>query len=281
MSANIQPSWWLDDTYVHPSISQHPEAQFCATWSKLVAQANGTAANQAPLVPAAAAAVSTISEYGLLREILWLFSEPVACKLFTIDTQTDSIACRPNVSLNSTSVPALQAALQHFMHYATICMRLRRFCDAVDRCAAVDPAAPSAPHTYECYAQAVRQCLQPMATFVRRTERDVVAQRPDTLRPQTLVRLHRDLEPYTAVLDALHEIHAAATLDFRRQPAHICATHLVAGLLRAHESAAGLVQANLAAALLIGSLRVYMQIIDTWWTDGRLEDWREEFLIKR
>lgn len=280
LSSNIQRNWWLDDQHIHPSISSHPESQFCATWSKLVAKVNlqnlgsTTETQQIP-----AATISTISEYCLLREVLWLFSEPIDCKMFQIDTQTDTITSRPNVSLNSISVPALRSALRHFTHYATICMRLRRFCDAVDGCAA-ESTGPS-PHTYECYGQAVRQCMRPFATFIRRTERTVVAQRPDTQRPQSLVGLHRDMEAYTVMLDNLYAVHVAVTLDFRRQPAHICATHLVAGLLRAHETSSSLVRSNLAAALLIVSLRVYMQIIETWWTDGRLEDWREEFVIKK
>lgn len=271
LTRNAQCAWWLDDEYVQPPISHHPQSQFCHTIQQLSVSG--------------AEPVSTLSEYCLIREILWLFSEPVSCKSFAVDHQRAIIRAAPNVSLNSTSPAALRASLEHFTRYATICLRLNTFCAFVTGTVDVagqrapTPAPTPPPHSYECYAHAVRQCLRPFRDFIARTERTVAAQRPDATRPQTLVRLQRDMEPFTQLLDNLYDVHTAATLDFERQPAHICAAHLIAGLLRAHEMSSSTGHANVAAALLMASLRVYMGIIETWWTDGRLEDWRQEFVI--
>lgn len=269
LNKNAQCSWWLNDSYVQPSISRHPQSQFCHTVLRLSATTDP-------------AAVSTISEYCLIREILWLFSEPVSCKTFTVDHHSAVIRVASNVSLNSTSPPALRASLEYFTRYATLCLRLNTFCAFVTGAVGDGQNTPTAsppPHSYECYAHAVRQCMRPFRDFIGRTERTVAAQRPDAARPQTLLRLQRDMEPYTQLLDNLYDVHTSATLDFEQQPAHICAAHLIGGLLRAHEMSSSTCHANIAAALLIASLRVYMGIIETWWTDGRLEDWRQEFVI--
>lgn len=39
--------------------------------------------------------------------------------------------------------------------------------------------------------------------------------------------------------------------------------------------------ANLATSLYITSLKVYINIIDLWWTECRLEDYQNEFLIEK
>lgn len=38
---------------------------------------------------------------------------------------------------------------------------------------------------------------------------------------------------------------------------------------------------NICINLYLRSLTVYLNIIDTWLSEGRLEDWRDEFIIMR
>lgn len=38
---------------------------------------------------------------------------------------------------------------------------------------------------------------------------------------------------------------------------------------------------NICTNLYLCSLTVYLNIIDTWLNEGRLEDWRDEFIIVR
>lgn len=38
---------------------------------------------------------------------------------------------------------------------------------------------------------------------------------------------------------------------------------------------------NICINLYLRSLTVYLNIIDTWLSEGRLEDWRDEFIITR
>lgn len=46
--------------------------------------------------------ISTISEYCLIREILWMFTMPSDCKFFAI--HDDTITVKNNVSLNSVTL---------------------------------------------------------------------------------------------------------------------------------------------------------------------------------
>lgn len=62
---------------------------------------------------------------------------------------------------------------------------------------------------------------------------------------------------------------------------HICSSYLIAALLRAYSTSTSNCQSNLVAVLFMGAIKVYLQIIDTWWKEGRLEDGRNEFIIKK
>lgn len=111
------------------------------------------------------------------------------------------------------------------------------------------------------------------------------------------------MEPYGRFLDNLYDIHTKCSLDFIQYPgkkqitcykficicitsntlilAHICSSYLIAALLSAYSTSSSNCHSNLVAVIFVGAIKVYLQIIDTWWTEGRLEDWRNEFIIKR
>ncbi|KAL9883113.1 uncharacterized protein ACN427_010615 [Glossina fuscipes fuscipes] len=34
-------------------------------------------------------------------------------------------------------------------------------------------------------------------------------------------------------------------------------------------------------SLLLASIKVFCEIIDTWWSEGRLDDWQQEYIVER
>ncbi|XP_052902053.1 gamma-tubulin complex component 5-like [Anopheles moucheti] len=263
---NVQVPWWNDAQYKIEVNSEHRGASFCDFWTERIVKVSHGFLKSEP--------VSTVSEYSMLREILWMFTNPVDCKLFRIDD--DQIWINTNVSLSSTTEHGIQTFLLNFTEYMTIAYRLRNFCSNI-----LEHTARSlpAPHSFECYAAGVKSFLDNMEAVMIQHEKELIKQEPG--KTYTIIKLFHELEPELFVLKKLYDIHKFSVLDWTKFPAHIAVAHLLSGLFRSVKLSANLEKGNLAFALLLAALKCYMNMIDTWWTEGRLDDWREEFLVEK
>lgn len=61
----------------------------------------------------------------------------------------------------------------------------------------------------------------------------------------------------------------------------MCSAHLYAGLLSEANRSSNPSYANLATAIFLVTVKAYITVIDKWWTDGYLDDWRNEFVVKK
>uniref|UniRef100_A0AAG5D3N1 Gamma-tubulin complex component n=1 Tax=Anopheles atroparvus TaxID=41427 RepID=A0AAG5D3N1_ANOAO len=266
LEENLQNRWWSDPHYQTVVNSEHKVASFCNFWTEHIVKASHGFLKSEP--------VSTVSEYCILREILWMFTNPVDCKLFRIDD--DQIWINSNVSLPSTTEHGIQTFLLNFTECMTITYRLRNFCNNI-----LEDTAKSlpAPHTFECYAAGVKSFLNHMEKVMIAKETELMRQEPG--KTHTIITFFHELEPELFVLKKLYDIHRFSVLDWTKFPAHIAVAHLLSGLFRSVKLSANLEKGNLAFALLLATLKCYMNMIDTWWTEGRLDDWREEFLVEK
>nr|XP_040228261.2 gamma-tubulin complex component 5 [Anopheles coluzzii] len=266
LQEHVQSAWWDDPQYKVEVNSEHRGASFCDFWTERIVKVSHGFLKSDP--------VSTVSEYCILREILWMFTNPVDCKLFRIDD--DQIWINTNVSLSSTTEHGIQTFLLNFTEYMTIAYRLRNFCRSI-----LEHTARSlpAPHSFECYAAGVKSFLDHMESVMIRHEKELIKQEPG--KTHTIIKLFHELEPELFVLKKLYDIHKFSVLDWTKFPAHIAVAHLLSGLFRSVKLSANLEKGNLAFALLLAALKCYMNMIDTWWTEGRLDDWREEFLVEK
>uniref|UniRef100_A0A182QQS9 Gamma-tubulin complex component n=1 Tax=Anopheles farauti TaxID=69004 RepID=A0A182QQS9_9DIPT len=267
LQENVQTIWWIDPQYKVNVNSEHRGASFCDFWTERIVKVSHGFLKTEP--------VSTVSEYCMLREILWMFTNPVDCKLFRLDD--DQIWINTNVSLSSTTEHGLQTFLLNFTEYMTIAYRLRNFCRSV-----LEPHSSRslpAPHSFECYAAGVKDFLEHMESVMIDKEKELIEQEPG--KTFTIIRLFHELEPELFVLKKLYDIHKFSVLDWTKFPAHIAVAHLLSGLFRSVKLSANLEKGNMAFALLLAALKCYMNMIDTWWTEGRLDDWREEFLVEK
>ncbi|XP_053680306.1 gamma-tubulin complex component 5 [Anopheles nili] len=266
LQENVQMTWWTEPQYKVNVNSDHRGATFCDFWTDRIVKASHGFLKTEP--------VSTVSEYCVLREIVWMFTNPVDCKLFRIDD--DQIWINSNVSLASTTEHGIQTFLLNFTEYMTIAYRLRNFCQGIlEHTTKTFPA----PHSFECYAAGVKSFLDHMEAVMINTEKELMKQEPG--KTYTIIKLFHELEPELFVLKKLYDIHKFSVLDWTKFPAHIAVAHLLSGLFRSVKLSANLEKGNLAFALLMAALKCYMNMIDTWWTEGRLDDWREEFLVEK
>lgn len=266
LKEHVQTSWWKDPKAKAEVNSSHEGASFCDYWNQTILKASYSFIKPDP--------VSTVSEYCLIREILWMFTNPTNCKFFRIDD--DQIWINPSVSLSSATERGLHTFLVNFTQNMTIVYRLRNFCRRVSE--ATSNPIP-APYSFECYASGIYDFLVHLEATIVGLEKQVVAQEPDRI--FTIITLFHDLEPEFQLLANLNDIHRFSVLDWTKFPAHIAVAHLLSGLFRSVKLSGSLEKTNLAFALLLSTLKGYMNIIDTWWTEGRLDDWREEFLVER
>ncbi|XP_039429506.1 gamma-tubulin complex component 5-like [Culex pipiens pallens] len=266
LKENVQSNWWQNPKAKAEVNSSHEGASFCDYWSQTILKASHSFIKPDP--------VSTVSEYCLIREILWMFTNPANCKFFRIDD--DQVWINPNVSLSSTTERGLHTFLLNFTEHMTIVYRLRNFCQKV---ANTSSKPIPAPYSFECYASGVRDFLKNLETTVVDLEKQAIAQQPDRI--FTIITLFHDLEPQFQLLKNLNDIHRYSVLDWTKFPAHIAVAHLLSGLFRSVKLSGNLAKSNLAFSLLLSTLKGYMNIIDMWWTEGRLDDWREEFLVEK
>ncbi|XP_053692740.1 gamma-tubulin complex component 5 [Sabethes cyaneus] len=263
---NVQTCWWKNSQTKAEVNSSHTGASFCDYWNRTILKASHSFMKLDP--------VSTVSEYCLVREILWMFINPTDCKFFRIDD--DQIWINPNVSLSSATERGLHTFLLNFTEHMTIVYRLRNFCHKISETTS-NPIP--APYSFECYASAVRNFLDHLEAFIVQLEKEVIAQQPDRI--FTVITLFHELDSEFRQLKNLYDIHRFSVLDWTKFPAHIAVAHLLSGLFRSVKLSGNLEKTNLAFALLLSTLKGYMNIIDTWWTEGRLDDWREEFLVEK
>lgn len=263
---HVQSGWWKDSKAKAAVNSIHEGASFCDYWNQTILKASHSFIKSDP--------ISTVSEYCLIREIMWMFTNPNNCKFFRIDD--DQVWINPNVSLSSATERGLHTFLINFTQHMTIVYRLRNFCRRVSD--ATNKPFP-APYSFECYASGVRDFLEHLDKTIVELEKQAVAQKQDKV--LSIITLFHDLEPEFRLLTNLNDIHRFSVLEWTKFPAHIAVAHLLSGLFRSVKLSGNLEKTNLAFALLLSTLKGYMNIIDVWWTEGRLDDWREEFLVER
>lgn len=62
--------------------------------------------------------ISTLSEYCIIKEILWMYIVPTTCKLFVVDHLSSTVTLAENVSINSVSlVRAIKIVFLNFVYW--------------------------------------------------------------------------------------------------------------------------------------------------------------------
>lgn len=264
-SGNVQKLWWKSNEAVCKPNSTHQSANFCEYWNQLLARVsyNYIKAEQ----------ISTISEYCLLREILWMFVKPCNTKFFHLDGER--VVLNKNVSIPSVTTKGLQSFLKEFTEKMTILNILRQFCQKVQ---GTPKNSHPPPHTMEAYADELTHCLSIVLNAVLEKEKNVMQQELGTV--DSILELHHYMQPHFKFLEHLWDIHRFSVIDWHKYPNHVCAAHLLAGLFLRIRKSSSSEKAALATSLYLKTIRVYLSIVDGWWNDGRLDDWRQEFLIQ-
>lgn len=257
---NIQHSWWTDDITAVGIKSSHPTANFCVLWQKHLSDKSLGFIKPRPL--------SLVSEYCLLREIFWMFSNPVDCKFFRING--DEIILRTDVTLPSTMPESLQIFLGTFLRSINLMFRMKTDYQ-------ISLQSSTISHTVETYFKLVQSILERFMEFILREEETVKEQRET----YTIVTLHNNIRPYAKMLEMLWSIHSSSILDDHKFPPHICSTFLIASLNLHVQMSCSKEKKSLAMSMLMTCLKTFLEIFEIWWTEARLDDLKLEFFMEK
>ena len=260
LNDNIQHSWWTDSISIEVINSEDLSANFCNLWQKHLSNKSLGFLKPRPL--------SLVSEYCLLREILWMFINPVDCKFFKLNG--DEFILRPNSTLPSTMPESLHIFLNDFLRSINIMNRLKLDCSG-------SYESSTLSHTLETYFKIVQEILDQITNFV--LEEEATVKKQEAI--YTIVTLHNKFRPHAKMLEMLWKIHLSSVLDHLKFPSHICASFLIASLNDHVQSSCKKEQKNLAVFLLMTCLQTYLEIFDVWWTEARLDDLKQEFLMEK
>lgn len=257
---NIQHSWWTEEIVSTDVTSSHPVANFCDHWQKHLSNKSMGFIKPRPL--------SKISEYCLLREIFWMFTNPVDCKFFKVNES--EISLRTDVTLPSTMPESLHIFLQKILRPINLMHYLRTDCLKSQQ-------SSTLTHTMESYFNIVQNILDKIIEFILEEEETVKEQKET----YTIVILYNKLQPHAKMLEMLWHIHSTSIINEANHLPHICAAYLLAGLSFHVQTSCQKEKKNLAIVLLMSCLRTYLEIFEIWWTEARLDDLKSEFLMHK
>ncbi|XP_037809588.1 gamma-tubulin complex component 5 [Lucilia sericata] len=265
----IQHSWWKTKRNEHCNAiieSKLQGANFAINYNKYLSETSNNLIRFT--IP------TTISEQHVMREILWMFHMPQNCSIFSIN-DNNQLKLKDNVTIPSCSVSSFDSYIQeNFLPFINMMQILRNFHKSIYSC---EDRVP--PRTLECYAANLHLHLAPIWQDLLAYEKRLLE--PQDFQINTLINMRLMLRDSMRHLEALYECHQQVVINWRQYPSHISAAFLLASLMHCYKVETDIEKANLFMSLLLASIKVFCEIIDTWWTEGRLDDWQQEYIVER
>ncbi|XP_050477296.1 gamma-tubulin complex component 5 isoform X4 [Bombus huntii] len=259
--SNVQNTWWNElDWRKYPVKSRFSDAHLCEIWHK---------ANGRDLYT-----LGTLSEYLVCRELLWMFYAPMQMVVFQQNEET-GFFIRPDISIPSLTTAAFNSILLPFCKYFSMIRDLEQF--GIRLYSMEDDFCKKPPLTYETYNAILRQHLMKFRKKIIAIEKSLMKQDGNL----TFLSLSSILKKNLYSIQILHEVHKRSVSNWKFHPNWKCASKLLSSLYFEIQNSHNIERTNICTSLYLSSLTVYLNIIDTWLSDGRFEDWREEFIIAR
>ncbi|KAH1019005.1 gamma-tubulin complex component 5 [Dendroctonus ponderosae] len=261
--ATIQHSWYNDDSFMMRPKSDWREANIGILWEEyLQDQFQGLASLKSS---------SIISEYKVIREILWQIWKPHnSC---TIQLVGNSIKPRPDVSLASIRSYAFYNYMNEFLSYIELMDLFRKFDNSLQE----DVGADMICRTYQSYGSSIRKICDPIYKRLSELE-DTVRQQESTF---TLLNLASELRIIMQPLKILKDIHDQVTIDYIKNSPLNCATILIARLHESLSFTTNKLEQDLKLTLFIDTVFYYISLVDSWLMGDDLADYAKEFVVEK
>ncbi|KAK7487352.1 hypothetical protein BaRGS_00021441 [Batillaria attramentaria] len=188
-----------------------------------------------------------VTEYQLIREVLWMLSGVE--KLFLFELTDSGFRLRDNVCLSHLTGPSLESCLSQMTLHANRVSSLQSFISDVvaNSCRGGDTGESRVSQTYQAFADSLARILGDFRQHLSRLEKKVAEQ--DQSDCVTLSSLLSHLAPWLPTLTVVWEV-------------------FVAGV-------------SLLMRLLLETSRPYLDIVGQWISEGQLLDPSCQFVLQR
>ncbi|XP_033117114.1 gamma-tubulin complex component 5-like, partial [Anneissia japonica] len=180
----------------------------------------------------------------------------------------------------------LQLSLQNFLHlfakYGSMVLQMQIFTEKVTK-AEITMGDDRPSQTYQAYAWSMSEVLQKLQADLTRIEREIISQ--DTT--ITLAQLEQRLHPMFLELDSLFSVFSLGILNCSsgspqaQRSCHLLEVLYDSLLKKDTIGLEGQRIKNIMLSVWLKSIKPYLNIIDTWISQGTLPTHSQEFLIRR
>ncbi|CAG9853558.1 unnamed protein product [Phyllotreta striolata] len=215
---------------------------------------------------------TVISEYKVLREILWQLWDMHASSVFY--WKRNHLEIRDNVTISSTRAINFQDFLHNqIMPYIKLLDFFKEFSSSL--LIKDELSTTGIPQTYKSYTNGIRNLIKPIYKELSKLENKIREQETT----YTLLNLTCDLRAILEPLVLVKKIHDYATIDINNQSNIVCVCSLLARLHLSLRYSSNKLDQDLKITLYIETLYYYLTVIDMWLMKNDLTDYTQEFLI--
>jgi len=208
-----------------------------------------------------------MSEYQVLREVLWMLRSPVESPLFHF--KDGAFVVTSLVTIPSLTDGSLRKLLNDVLQTINNVHLLKLFLHDIEINEEI------IPKTFEAYRSGVNIFLETFWCQLYKVEQDVLKQENIC----TILSVLDTLKPWFIKINKFKSVHSLATEGFASNENWYKAIKVLSVL---YNSLLSNILPDLMPFLLdtfLRSLEPYFNIIQVWLTEGRLEDWCEEFIF--
>lgn len=262
LESEIQHSWWNElNQHQLETNTKVSSARFFQFWKQ-----NALKNQQF---------IGTLSEYQTCRELLWMFHVQKPMAIF--ESKALDFSVRDNMSVPSLTAAAFKNYLQTYCYYFTMIHELQEFNRKLYAQSQMLDEAQKPPLTFEAYNNAVQLYVLQIKEQIIELERKLIIQESFN----TFLTMSEDLRRHLNLIKILYEIHKSATEDWETCSNWLRASKLLSTLYCEMQKSSSHERTHICANLYLSSIVAYLNIVDAWLSEGRLEDWRNEFIIVR
>ncbi|KAJ3650794.1 hypothetical protein Zmor_016873 [Zophobas morio] len=208
--------------------------------------------------------VTVISEYKVIREVLWQMWGPHSSTVFEL---SNKLVPRANVTISSVCSMTFEGFLRVFMPYIEMLDDFRQFNQQLN---------DKVCETYKSYGHSVQKIMSSVFKGLIEIENEVREQE----NTMTLLNLADKFEKIFQPVLVLKNIHQEVVLDdFQGRSRLECALTLLTRLRTSLQFSVKKLEQDIKLTLYLESLFYYFTMINAWLVKNDLFDHTEEFII--
>ncbi|XP_066974423.1 gamma-tubulin complex component 5-like isoform X1 [Macrobrachium rosenbergii] len=256
ISGNTQLPYWKGPCYQHEALSSRPVATVATLWEKAKSEERS----------------QLLSEWVVMREVLWVLMCPVSSYIFQQNEKGDFIM-KNKMTLPSLTRGAIVSLLEDLCEPLKQLSELDIFMRNIEN----PEGSPPTPVTLLAYVAGLRHWRRQFQMHLTSLE-NIVKKQETTC---TLVWLMDELKPWLRILLSVYSVHHTALIAYPEDCPRNLVLRLIGSLCEGVEGAGKSELCSVLLRLLLHTVRHYFSIMHNWLQNGSLVDFANEFIIER